>query len=547
MNELQTYPTSYLEALDLITTKVKRFDLSDELFREITEPVAYLKQEFDLTACQCLLLSGILNENNFSSGLDDLARFLGCTNIRLLRLTSELKDLEDRGMVFRIERSYRGDIEYRLNYRFLDVLKGDLPREKWEERSLKAETLEDFFAALDELYDLLDKDIAPDRFRKMTEELLQANRHLRFVNLVKEIADNGHQDQTLFTVLTVANRLLNHDDDQIGYHDIKDIWSDQKRISHNLELGLNRHTDPLFKLNILEPGNDGGLFDKTYFHFTREAKQTLLGDLVPLEEEQKPRHTSLITPDGIEERQLFFPSVTARRIEELRRLTSEDKLSSVQSRLKEAGFRFGLNCLFYGAPGTGKTEAVLQLAKSSGRSIYKIDFGRLRSKWVGESEQNVKAVFEGYREICRNEERIPILLFNEADAVFGMRNEAPEKAVDKMENTIQNIILEEMETLSGLLIATTNLAGSLDPAFERRFLYKVKFEKPDAEAREKIWRTMIPGLTDFEAGELADDYPFTGGQIENAARLFLINQALFGESPSRLLTLREYCDTESLS
>ena len=547
MNELKTYPTPYLEALDLITSKAKRSDLSEQLYEEIVEPASYLKKEFGLTPGQCILLAGIINEKNFASDLDDLAEFLGCSNIRLLKLTAELKDLEEREMVFRIERSYHSHTEYRLNHRFLDLLKGDLTREKWEERSLKAETLEDFFVSLDELYDLLDKNIAPDRFRKMTEELLGANRHLTFVNLANEIAENGHQDYTLFTVLTVANRLVNHDDDQIGYHDIEDIWADQKRISHNIERGLVRHTDPLFEAKILEPGNDGGLFDKSYFHFTREAKQNLLGDLVPAGDSQKPRNTSLITPDKIEDRQLFFPSETERRMEELRRLTSEENLSAVQSRLKEAGFRFGLNCLFYGAPGTGKTEAVLQLAKSSGRSIYKIDFGRLKSMWVGESEKNVKAVFEGYRDICQHEERIPILLFNEADAVFGARNEAPGRAVEKMENTIQNIILEEMETLSGLLIATTNLAGSLDPAFERRFLYKVKFEKPDAESREKIWRTMIPGLTDFEVGELADDYPFTGGQIENVARLFLINQALFGESPSRLLTLHDYCDTERLS
>ena len=82
--------------------------------------------------------------------------------------------------------------------------------------------------------------------------------------------------------------------------------------------------------------------------------------------------------------------------------------------------------------------------------------------------------------------KAPILLFNEADAIIGKCQVGAERAVEKMENSIQNIILQEIEQLDGILIATTNLAENMDKAFERRFLYKVKFEKPDLACRSQI-------------------------------------------------------------
>ena len=554
MNEEHFTPrtTPFLQAFDLITTKAKRSELSDSLFDEIAEPAALLQKELGLTPGQCLLLAGIFNETDFTAGQGDLAHFFDCSNIRLLSLLGELRELEERGILLSVNRrrGFHSGNEYRLNPRFLDIITGDKSPGEWTKGSPKCETADDFFIALDNLYDLLDENLAPEKFRQMTDELLAANRHLTFVTRSVKIADEAEDETALFTLLTTASRLVNHNDEEIRFRDIEDIWRDDKHLSRRLQRELKNHTHPLFKAKVIEPGNDGGLFDNSYFHLTREAKRSLLGEFEELfgnNDGERPGHTSLILPDSIVERRLFFPSETAQRIDELARLTSEGNLAEVQRRLQDSGFRFGLGCLFYGAPGTGKTEAVLQLAKSSGRSIFKINFGVLKSAWVGESEKNVKSVFDTYRDICRKTPKTPILFFNEADALFGRRNETPERAVEKMENTIQNIILEEMETLDGILIATTNLAVSLDAAFERRFLYKVKFENPDAGAREKIWRYMLPELTDFEAEELAEGYPFTGGQIENAARLYLINKALFGESSSRLLTIRSYCDAERIS
>jgi len=224
----------------------------------------------------------------------------------------------------------------------------------------------------------------------------------------------------------------------------------------------------------------------------------------------------------------------------------EARYQEITSRMKSAGFRCGFTCLFYGAPGTGKTETVLQLARQTGRDIMQVDVSRIKSCWVGESEKNIKSLFETYNEKVKKSNKTPILLFNEADAIINKRQEGAERAVDKMENSIQNIILQEMEKLDGILIATTNLAQNMDKAFERRFLYKVKFEKPTLEARMHIWHEMIPTLSESDTKTLAERYDFSGGQIENIARHNAINGILYGDKGSTIEALMNYCDNERL-
>ena len=206
--------------------------------------------------------------------------------------------------------------------------------------------------------------------------------------------------------------------------------------------------------------------------------------------------------------------------------------------------RRGFACIFYGSPGTGKTETVLQLARETGRAIKMVDVPNLRSKWVGDTEKNIKAVFDDYRRLCKDSKLAPILLFNEADAVLCKRNEGAVTGVDKMENAMQNIILQEMENLDGIMIATTNLSGNLDAAFERRFLYKIEFLKPTPNESKHIWRALLPDLDEKDALDLASAYSFSGGQIENIARKHIIDGILNEEDGLAIDAIREACRAE---
>jgi SpoVK/Ycf46/Vps4 family AAA+-type ATPase len=254
----------------------------------------------------------------------------------------------------------------------------------------------------------------------------------------------------------------------------------------------------------------------------------------------------VLQSDGIIAKELFFNDEVMHQLEGLTEMLDENHYRNICSRLKDKGHRQGFACLFYGAPGTGKTESVLQLARKTGRDIMQVNISQVKSMWVGESEKNIKAIFDRYRAVAKNSKRVPILLFNEADAVIGIRKENAERSVDKMENSIQNIILQEMESLDGIMVATTNLVQNLDDAFERRFLYKVKFDKPELTQRAKIWQSMMPDLSEKTAEHLAAAYDFSGGQIENITRKCDIESILYGNDYVTDEKIEQYCREEKI-
>jgi SpoVK/Ycf46/Vps4 family AAA+-type ATPase len=211
------------------------------------------------------------------------------------------------------------------------------------------------------------------------------------------------------------------------------------------------------------------------------------------------------------------------------------------------GMPKGFAVLFTGGAGCGKTAGAYELARRTGRDVFAVDMSQLKSKWVGDSEKIVKGVFNTYREMCRTRALAPILLFNEADAIFSRRMENPQDSVDQMMNAIQNICLEAIENLDGILIATTNLASNFcDDAFARRFLFKLEFDKPEPATRAKIWRSMLPDVSDGDALALATRYEFSGGNIENVARKAAVGYVLSGRKAG-LDELVKYCDEETLS
>ena len=298
------------------------------------------------------------------------------------------------------------------------------------------------------------------------------------------------------------------------------------------------------EMGLVEHECEDGQANVNRIHLTHKAKTTLLADFNLRKAEVAVG--GLIQPDCFAEKELFYTDRNASQVDELRTFLMPDRYAEIRARMKENGFRSGFACLFYGAPGTGKTETVNQLARITGRAIMAVNVPDIKSKWVGESEKNIKEVFDRYRLAVERSELAPILLFNEADAIIGIRREGATSAVDKMENSIQNIILQEMETLDGIMIATTNLTQNLDPAFERRFLYKICFDRPDAAVREKIWHTMLPDLSKDQCAALASAYYLSGGQMENIARRFSINTILYGGEKPSIDVLHAYCSAERL-
>ena len=293
---------------------------------------------------------------------------------------------------------------------------------------------------------------------------------------------------------------------------------------------------------LVEQSDSLGQVEADAWKMTNSAKERFLVEveIATLAVDDK----AIKKADSITPKQLYFNAAVSKQMNQLESLLQEERFESVQENLVKHGMRKGFACIFYGAPGTGKTESVLQLARKTGRGIMIVDVPSLRDKYVGETEKNTKAIFDKYRKLCKDSKLAPILLFNEADAILCKRYEGAVGAVDKMENAMQNIILQEMENLEGIMVATTNLTGNLDTAFERRFLYKIEFPKPTPNESKHIWHSMLPELTEDESLELAKQYSFSGGQIENIARKQLVNAVLTGEDKVDLETIQEACKTE---
>src|SRR5207249_5340701 len=172
----------------------------------------------------------------------------------------------------------------------------------------------------------------------------------------------------------------------------------------------------------------------------------------------------------------------------------------------------GISALFSGASGTGKTMAAEVLGNELRLDVYRIDLSAVVSKYIGETEKNLRRIFDAA------EEGGAILLFDEADALFGKRSEVKDSH-DRYANIEVGYLLQRMEAYRGLAILTTNLKNSLDTAFLRRIRFVVSFPFPDAAQRAEIWRRIFPAETPLDgvnASALAR-LNVAGGNIRNIA------------------------------
>ena len=283
---------------------------------------------------------------------------------------------------------------------------------------------------------------------------------------------------------------------------------------------------------------------------TDKAKKIFLGENEYLYE-RKLNEKSLILPSSIVSKHLFYSPENQKQIDTLYSTIESKNLLSIQNSLRSKGLSTGICILLYGAPGTGKTESVYQIAKATNRQIIHVDISTTKSCWFGESEKLIERIFVDYKRSCKKllahgKSDIPILLFNEADAILQKRMEFHGGGVEKTENAMQNILLENMEKFEGILIATTNLAINLDAAFERRFLFKIKFDNPSVEAKTAIWRSKLEWLPENQAQLLANEYNFSGGEIDNVVRKATMEEILTG-SRVTINRLEEICNTEKLN
>ena len=535
-----------ITALDRILDLAQDSQLSDEFWKSVKNPLAFLNKELGLTNVQIVALA-MLIEAGEPMSWKSMGNYLGCSRLSIMVYSEEIEELVTKRWAI-----HKGVHEIGGFFEGIALVRGVVTalrhNKTFVPEKIDGLNEQQFVDKLERHVEknMNDRNAVFNDDEEWMREFAKANPHLPLCHEVLKFDDIHVQSLLLLIVVDYA-QWEGSDGEGLTFQTIDGLYPEEYDCDFMRE-GLRDGSHPLIQCGYIEHKCNEGQADTEQYMLTRKAKSELLSAYTPSHSKcrrMRPDDRFLKSHDAIREKSLFFNTSEQEQIERLTSLLSTETLPSIQKRLEEQGMRKGFACLFYGAPGTGKTETVLQIARQTGRDLMQVDIAGLRDKWVGESEKNIKEVFARYRRLCQNSEVMPILFFNEADAIINKRTENVEHSVDKMDNAMQNIILQEIEDLDGILIATTNLTSNLDKAFERRFLYKVEFHKPATDVKTKIWRSMLKDISADDARQLASHFDFSGGQIENIARKRTVDYILSGKFAS-LDEIEGYCRAELL-
>lgn len=279
------------------------------------------------------------------------------------------------------------------------------------------------------------------------------------------------------------------------------------RLKKELQDGFH----PLYRSGLLEPIRGEHGVTRIGAHPTWAATvhqgQELLQRIVP----SSPA-LQLIAHQSIFPKQLFYNPDIQVSVQQLRLILVPANLRKYVKMAHKNGEPGGIISLLSGGPGTGKTELARQLALETGRDLLVFDVTQQRNMYYGESEKAIKQVFDDYRRICQQSSLAPILFFNEGDAVFSQRTESRGN-MTQTENSIQTILLQELEVFEGVMIITTNRPKSFDSAFNRRILLHLEILDPNLEVRVQLLSHLFPTLSQAQVHILSETYAFTAALL----------------------------------
>ena len=510
------------------------------------EAVRYLQDRLGLNPMQVQLLTCVFYHQaahpNCICDIEDLSKMLKLHPLRTMQYKEELDKLEDFGYLVSLD-TPRGDNGWRISKEAAHCLQNN---EAFSLDMVRMKTAMEFLGKASQYVSEGMRFDQNNSIRPRVKRLMRQNTHLPVVRNLQQFAEENYD---MWFMLLMMTTLGAENDPFVGVSDLEQIIPG--RLLRGMIRTIKNGTNIFVKKGYVEEQNMGGLAGDKNFVLTNKAWEEMIEDkdevAIFLQSEEEQKSKALVDYKSLNKKELFFSGKTKEQIDRLGELLKEEKFANIRQALSQRGLPTGFCCLFYGSPGTGKTELVQQLAIATERDMMQVDLSTLRDKYVGESEKRIKGVFDTYRALVKQSSKAPILFFNEADGIFGNRMENTQHSVDKMENAIQNIILQEMEQFEGIMICTTNLTTCMDKAFDRRFLFKIEFERPTNEARKQIWQSLLVGLNDAQATELADKFDFSGGQIQNISRKQIIHSIFEGSDEIDYEQVKKDCQSEQVS
>lgn len=540
MAEAKTMPL--LDKLEKLIDVAESCRLHDEFFLIHHDLIQSVSDELQLTPMQTVMLLPFISDSGNVVNKNDLMQFFGCSSIAVMRHSEDVNTLLHRRYLVRRHGFKGGLFAYSLSVNAEKALCRNQALPVIKTTGLSPRELVQFFNQV--VVDTKERHLFDEE--DMIDEaitLIKGNPQLAIADRIDHLhVSDNYKVMMLYYCTCLA--LFGREGIPLGeINELMDVCG--------LEESILQGTHPFVKQGLISPLERDNLFIRDVYKLTDKARKLFLSEYdIPkrAKEDEASEHLKRIASKDIRGKALFYAAEDQGQIDTLHKLLDDKQLKAIRKRLEQASLRKGFNCLFYGGPGTGKTETAYQLARATGRDIMQVDISSIRDKFYGETEKIVKSIFEDYATQVKASKRIPIFLINEADAILSVRTSVggTNPTLEKTENAIQNILLQAMEDIDGIMIATTNLTCNLDPAFDRRFLYKVEFHQPSVEAKTHIWQSFIPGLSEADALTLAKRYDFSGGQIENISRKVMVDQLLFGGKPD-LKHLEELCANEQIA
>ena len=437
--ESRQEPVNTVACLNAILKQLLVNGYSQDFLDKTSKEIEYVCRKFSITPIQSVLLAVIAEEasGGRTAEYEDIAQSFDVTNLELMSYIKEVQEMSRKHIIRILVNPHRNDCNYDV---YGDAMEAILNDSEYSAPSNANLDTEEIFSRMRKLFsEYYEYALPVNRLYEELTDLVQNSPDSLFCQKIKEIEFDDAHYMVIF--LYLCHRYASHG---VG----------------SMEVGrlMNEYTS-LHYFGLVEFSSEDGLADTSKLSLTENVRKEFFTELDIRNEDAGVRNPDIKSHESIVGKRLFFNAAEREQMERLSSLLRDENFKEVQGRLAEQGLRKGVNILLYGPPGTGKTESCLQLARETGRDIFIVDVSKLRSKWHGDSEKNVSNVFRTYHDLVRRGEKAPILLLNEADAILGIRMANPENSCDKSNNSIQNIILQNMETLDGILIATTNLSG----------------------------------------------------------------------------------------